>query len=274
MRFEDQTPLSCFPIGRVRSPYREKMSAPRQGTLSKGVLSQIVLFDDPRLEHALDGIEAWSHLWVLFWFDRDPHFSPKVQPPRSARRLGVFATRSPHRPNPIGLTAARLVRREGKTLWLDGLDLLDDTGVLDLKPYVPYADRLEDANQGWLEVEGAGAWELGWSELVLEQLSFLQRFAVDLRSPLELILEAGPFAHPSRRIRREGSRGILALKEYRICFEVVDRRIELASIESGYTDDPSMSTDDPEQSAALAVHRAFRSNFERHDPEQWLKNAV
>ncbi|MGC4069679.1 MAG: TrmO family methyltransferase [Polyangiaceae bacterium] len=91
VRFEDQTPLPCFPIGRVRSPYIEKMSAPRQGTLSKGVPAQVVLFDDPRLAHALDDIDTWSHLWVLFWFDRDPHFSPKVQPPRSARRRGVFA---------------------------------------------------------------------------------------------------------------------------------------------------------------------------------------
>jgi tRNA-Thr(GGU) m(6)t(6)A37 methyltransferase TsaA len=273
MRFEDQPPLTCFPIGRVRSPYVEKMMAPRQGSLCKGVLSQIILFDDPRLEHALHGIEEWSHLWVVFWFDRDPRFSPKVQPPRSAQRRGVLSTRSPHRPNPIGLTAARLLRREGKTLWLDGLDLLDDTCVLDLKPYVPYADRLEEANDGWLEVDGAGSWELGWSVEILAQIAFLEDHHIELRRRLEQILEAGPFAHSSRRIRREGSRGILALKDYRICFEVVDRRIELARIESGYTELPHSLGDNATDSSSLEVHRAFVSSFGRRDPEEWLKNS-
>jgi len=267
MRFEEQPPLPCFPIGRVVSPFREKMAAPRQGTLALGTESQIHINDDPRLLHALEGIEQWSHLWVVFWFDRDPHFSPKVQPPRSASRRGVLTTRSPHRPNPIGLTAARLLSRNSRVLRFDGLDLLNGTPILDLKPYVPYADCIDSASNGWLESEQSNnRWELQYSTLCLSQIEFLEAREIHLRTPLERIFEVGAHAHPSRRIRREGARGLLAIKDFRVTFAVEGNRVSLLRLHSGYRSSELAQA----ESGANAQHLAFVRAFGDADPNAFL----
>jgi tRNA-Thr(GGU) m(6)t(6)A37 methyltransferase TsaA len=264
MRYEEQTPFQLYPIGFVHSPFREKMEAPRQGCLANGVRSTIELVNDPRLSHALDGIETWSHLWVLFWFDRDPHFSPKVQPPRSRERRGVLTTRSPHRPNAIGMSVARLVERKGAILVMDGLDLLDRTPVVDLKPYVSYADRIDDATSGWLPLAASGpTYELIRSDLVEAQLIFLESQGVFLRESLELIFEAGPEAHSSRRIRRAGSRGLLALKDFRICFSVEGQRIELIRLLTGYA--LAQIADE-----GLLIHGEFVRHFGHFEATEWL----
>lgn len=271
MRFEEQPPLAFYPIGHVRSPFTEKMAAPRQGTLAVGHLSQIELCDDPRLLHAVDGLEQWSHLWVIFCFDRDPRFSPKVQPPRSDRRRGVLATRSPHRPNPIGMTAARLVSCEGALLTLDGLDLLDGTPVLDLKPYVPYADCIAEASEGWLSAQTPrGGWELDWSELLREQLGFLEARQVTIIDDLQQILEAGPASHPSRRIRRNGSKGLLAFKDFRLSFRVEGTRLLLLRLDSGY----AQAELDAAANARLELHRDYVQQFGQTDVTAWLASDV
>ena len=103
-------------------------------------------------EHALLDLDGWEYIWVLFWFDRNSGWRPKVLPPRSrSGRKGVFATRSPHRPNPLGLSAVRLERVEGLTLHVRDVDMLDGTPVFDIKPYVAYTDAIGAARSGWLD---------------------------------------------------------------------------------------------------------------------------
>ncbi len=136
-------------IGIVRSPFVEKVQAPRQACAGRDALGRIEIL--PRYEHALADLSGFDRIWVLFWFDRARDAPAKVLPPRSSVKRGVFATRSPHRPNPIGMSAVRLERIEGLTLFVRDLDILDQTPVLDLKPYLPYADAFPDAKTGWLE---------------------------------------------------------------------------------------------------------------------------
>src|SRR4029078_3806186 len=94
---------------------------------------------------ALGGLEAFGHIWVISWLHLNTSWNPTVIPPRGPKvRRGVLATRAPHRPNPIGLSALKLVRVQGRVLHVLGLDLLDGTPVLDVKPYVPYADAFPD----------------------------------------------------------------------------------------------------------------------------------
>jgi len=141
-------------IGVIRSPYTPEVGAPRQGRLWPNVASLIVV--DSKFEEGLKDIETFSHIIVLYAFDRSSGWSPTVQTPWEKMRHGVFATRSPRRPNPIGMTVVKLLKRLGPTLHVQGLDAFDGTPVLDLKPYIPRFDRVEQANQGWL-VDGKQA---------------------------------------------------------------------------------------------------------------------
>lgn len=150
------------PIGYIRSPYRQKFAIPRQPGLVKAARGQLVL--QPEFGHpdALRGLEQFSHLWLQFVFHQtqDQGWRNLVRPPRLGgnARLGVYATRSTHRPNPVGLSVVEIGRiqpasRQQKCseIELIGLDLLDGTPVLDIKPYLPYADALPTATGGFAD---------------------------------------------------------------------------------------------------------------------------
>ncbi len=145
------------PIGIIRSCFREKFGIPRQPGLAPAARATLELSPPYAQAAAVRGLEAFSHVWLVFVFHSTPagHWQPTVRPPRLGgnRRLGVFATRSTFRPNPIGLSAVRLERvaiaRQRVILHLAGVDLLDGTPVLDIKPYLPYADCLPEATGGF-----------------------------------------------------------------------------------------------------------------------------
>jgi len=152
--------VCCFrPIGRIHSCFKEKFGIPRQSGLIPEAEATLELLSPFDRDEAVRGLEGFSHLWVLFLFHAQdaPGWRPTVRPPRLGgnRRIGVFASRSPFRPNPIGLSAVRLagIVREPRRLLLQlqGVDILDGTPVLDIKPYVPYADRIPDAHGGFAE---------------------------------------------------------------------------------------------------------------------------
>jgi len=125
------------PIGYVRSPYREKQDAPRQGRLSDTV-SEIVI--DEQYLPGLEGVERRSHLIVLSWFDRADRTLLRATPSHRTVEHGVFATRSPDRPNPVAFSVVDLLGRDGNILRVRGLDALDGTPVVDIKPYSPEID--------------------------------------------------------------------------------------------------------------------------------------
>ena len=153
-------------IGRVHSPFGTKFGVPRQSGLVPEVRSELVLEPEFRDPEALRGIEGFSHLWLIWQFSEnaDRGWSPTVRPPRLGgnTRMGVFATRSPFRPNPIGLSCVRLegVRWDdarGPVLLLGGADLVDGTPVYDIKPYITYADCIPNALGGFTGGEAPDA---------------------------------------------------------------------------------------------------------------------
>jgi tRNA-Thr(GGU) m(6)t(6)A37 methyltransferase TsaA len=119
--------IRIHPIGFV------KRSSSDDNVKDRGLVSKIVLKN--KFARGLDGIEEWSHVYVIFWMHKISDKEKKLIHPGGGRNLGIFATRAPVRPNPIGLTLVELVKREGNVLWVRGLDALDDTPVLDIKPY-------------------------------------------------------------------------------------------------------------------------------------------
>lgn len=148
--------LSLRPIAFVRSSYRHRIDAPHQATVVEGTASgraaeALIELEDWIPEKSLKDLEGFERIWVIFTFHRNEGWAPVVKPPRGQGRKGVLATRSPHRPNPIGLSALELLSVEGRTLKVRGVDLLDGTPVLDIKPYVPYADAFPGARAGWID---------------------------------------------------------------------------------------------------------------------------
>ncbi len=150
--------VTLRPIAHIRSDFKEKFGIPRQSGRAPSLTAEIVFTPAYRVEEAVRGIEGFSHLWLLFDFSlaHREEFSPTVRPPRLGgnERVGVFASRSPFRPNPIGLSCVKLVRvekraKEGCVLIVSGADLLDGTPIFDIKPYLPFADCVQDATAGY-----------------------------------------------------------------------------------------------------------------------------
>ena len=150
--------ISMKIIARIHSDFPTKFGIPRQSGLVRELTSRIVFEPEYRDENALRGLEQFSHLWLVWQFSEAVRegWSPTVRPPRLGGniRVGVFATRSPFRPNPIGLTSVRLegVERDAKlgaVLTVSGADLMDGTPILDIKPYIPFTDSHPDASEGY-----------------------------------------------------------------------------------------------------------------------------
>lgn len=146
-------PFAFEPIGKVRSPYHRRFGTPQQATAVDSDAEATLELDPTRIPaEALVDLAGMERIWILSWLHKGDTWSASVMPPRGPRvRRGVFATRSPDRPNPIGLSAVKLVRIEGCNLIVRGIDLLDDTPILDVKPYVPYADAFPDSKAGWID---------------------------------------------------------------------------------------------------------------------------
>lgn len=191
-------PQSYSPIGQVRSCFREKFGTPRQSLLVSEAHAVLKLRPDPQFRDALDGLSGFSHLWLIYEFHQhaDQPWRARIEPPRvEVDKIGVFASRSPHRPNPLGLSAVKLERidleaKGGIELHLSGVDLLDGTPVLDIKPYLPYADSIPGAKAGWASEE-------------------ITRYAVDF-SP-ESLRDLGDFSSELFPRPRELIAGMLAL---------------------------------------------------------------
>ena len=180
---------SVSPIGFVRSCFKEKFAIPRQPQLApaaRGVLELVAPFDQPE---AIQGLEQVSHVWLLFVFHQALEDKPrlKVRPPRLGgnQSMGVFATRATHRPNGIGQSVVALEKVEPGKLWLSGIDLLDGTPVLDIKPYVPYADQVPGAFNH-MAAAAPSLLPVSWSQPALEQA---QLHAQRLNEPLVALIE-------------------------------------------------------------------------------------
>lgn len=137
------------PIGVIHGPHDDPKATPIQPVFAQGVAGRVEVF--PEYAEGLDDLDGFSHIYLLYHFDRSPGVKLKVKPFLQDVPRGVFATRSPARPNPIGFSVVRLLRREGATLFAEDLDVLDGTPLLDIKPFVERFDYRPDTRSGWQE---------------------------------------------------------------------------------------------------------------------------
>lgn len=189
-------PLTLNPIGIIHSPYDEKFSVPRQPNLvkeGKGILKLLPPYNSP---DAVRGIEQFGHLWLIFQFHQIPEreWHATVRPPRLGgnERIGVFASRATHRPNPIGLSKVALesveIRNGEVLLKLGSVDLVNGTPILDIKPYIAYADSEPNARSGFAQTQPPAKLEVEFSEQALQAVEFCRNFATfGIEQPLTFI---------------------------------------------------------------------------------------
>ena len=184
-------------IAHIETPFREKFGVPRQSGLVD-YEARVVFESDYRVAEAVRGLEEFDYIWLIWKFHlaERQRWSPTVRPPRLGgnRRVGVFATRSPFRPNPIGLSCVRLLRVEyngtlGPVLTVEGADLVDGTPVFDIKPYLPYADSHPDARGGFAQQRPQALLK------VVDDHGLLQGMPEDRRRTLEQALSLDPRPH-------------------------------------------------------------------------------
>lgn len=217
------------PIGYVRSCFKEKFAIPRQPLLAPAAHGCIELLPPYDQADAIAGLDAISHIWVIFLFHKALESTPrlKVRPPRLGgnKSIGVFASRATHRPNGIGQSAVRLERAEAGRLWISGIDLLDGTPVLDIKPYVPYADSLPSAHNA-IAAGAPGLIQVSWLTAALTQA---QQHAQRLEQPLVELIEQCLAQDPRPAYQQPTSERIYGVQFYDV--QVRWRYLTLEQIE-------------------------------------------
>ena len=251
--------FSIEPIGVLRCEPHAKGDLPRQSGLGFGPPGRIELDRSIPLE-ALDDLAEFDRIWVITWLDRAEGWKPKVLPPRGDEKRGLFATRAPHRPQPIGLSCVRLIAIEGRTLAIDDHDLLDGTPILDLKPYLPYADAFPDAAAGW----AAAGWQPHAVEISPEAraaLDWLAERGVALEPILHRTLALRPDPQPGHRVTvGDEGRRTWAWRTWRVDYRMdPGQKLTVERLRSGLDPDRDPPVDDPRDAAEL--HRKFRREF-------------
>lgn len=254
-------------IARVRCDGRYKFEAPRQGVFSS---ARAVIELKPEFAgDAIRDLADFDRIWVIFVFDRNLHASWKahVTPPYTPenRKYSLFATRSPYRPNPIGMSCVKLDGIEdGRRLLISEHDLLDGTPVLDIKPYIPEADAFPQAAAGWHDELTLPQWELQFSDTFTAQAEFLlNRGAPDMFNFCRVQLCHTPLDSSRRRVK-EIAPGVyeLGCRTWRIKFLVFpeNKRIEIVSIRSNYNADELLPGAE-DRYGDKELHREYRAVF-------------
>ena len=257
--------LTLRPIGFIRTYKQVKFQARHQPLEVEPERNLLELLPGNNFEQALHDLTGFSRVWLVWWFHRNEGWRPRVMPPRGpAKRRGVFATRSPHRPNPLGLTPVQLIEIKGRTLILGACDLVDGTPVFDIKPYIPTYDAFPDAAAGWIDevdasLEVPPQFAVGFSALSEIQAAWLQtHWQIDFRSRLIELLARDPTPHRTRRItsRRGTDSFVIGCGAWRAVFTVAEKIVTVQSFEPGYPprflNDPSKADGLPDREAQVA----------------------
>lgn len=222
-----QTKLELLPIGSIRTPFRTKYGAPRQPSSSKRKTIGVITLDEGmNFEQALEDLDGFEYVWVLFWFHANKNWKPKVLPPHGGRsKRGLFATRAPHRPNPIGLSLCKLLRINGRTVQIENPDMLDGTPILDIKPYLPHAESHPHAKAGWITASNersTPAYNVTFTPEVKTSLrSLAPTERREIVSYLTDVLSHDPHPHVYRRIKhQDDGSSVIAVKRWRFMFAV------------------------------------------------------
>ena len=231
-------------IGHIHSCFPEKFISPRQSNKLKNTFARIEMAPQWQPEIALQGLEDFSHIWILWQFHQSHSsaYKAKVHPPRlEGETKGVFATRSPHRPNPIGLSLVRLIKIEGKNIYVDGVDMTSGTPVYDIKPYIPEFDSAADANSGWLEQNPFPKLKVEFSsqfmadlnsQAVNSRLKNIKLSSEDFQNLIADLVSDDPRAPAYKRENKEDKNQFgFCLYDFNILIKIENQKVEVLKIE-------------------------------------------
>ena len=262
-RTKTRLPPRIKPIGVIRSGFTTKFAAPHQPAPDTVESNTITLLPNHNFEQALKDLAGFDRVWLIWWFHENAGWKPLVRPPRGAQtKRGVFATRSPHRPNPLGLTAVELKSIVGRTITIGPCDLLDGTPILDIKPYIPAIDSFPNAATGWLgRLDTTPHYTVQLSSTAAAQAAWLRdEFAIDFLSRAVKLLEIDPTPHRTRRITavKDGFR--MGCGGWRVYFTSGSGVVTIERLGPGY---PRSYLDDPKLTKIpdRAAQRAFMDRW-------------
>ena len=222
-------------IGIIHSCYKEKFGIPRQSGLVSEATAKIELFKPFNHPDTIRGLDAFSHIWVTFVFDQHigKGFNNLVSPPRlnGKEQVGVYATRSPYRPNPIGLSVVQLEQIECKDeklfLYIKGADILDQTPILDIKPYIQYADSLDNTRNGFISQIAENDFNISFSELAKNQIETAANKIPEIRQFILQFLSQDPRPHYNKLIKKNYSSKVY---QYDLHWTINENNIEVTSL--------------------------------------------
>lgn len=238
--------------------------APKQSDLAVETKGCIVLNSGSNFEQALQDLQGFDRIWILYWFHKNTGWKAKVSTPRGGAKRGVFATRSPHRPNPIGLSCVELLSIKGREIIIGKSDLIDGTPILDIKPYLINADAFPNCKQGWLEITPETAYEVIWNLPAAKQIAFIEkRWDFPLKDTVEMRLKNNPFPLKNNRIKKfDDDIFELAIKSWRFRYKIIQNKITIQNIVSGY-DAETLAGKKASRWDDVALHQLFLLIAER-----------
>jgi tRNA-Thr(GGU) m(6)t(6)A37 methyltransferase TsaA len=254
------------PIGVVRSELKHRYETPRQGVLAGKVISVIKLNPKNNFQQALKYLDGFERIWVLYQFHLNNNWKPLISPPRHTRKkVGVFASRAPYRPNQIGMSCVKLEKVEGLNIYISESDMLDGSPVFDIKPYLPYSDSFPDAATGWVKKDYDNKYKVEFDPKAEKQCNWLKENAnINLVNFSRLQLEFSPGDATRKRVSMNTADNSLTLayRTWRIRYRVNDfeKKVFINEINSGYSkEELKMLNDDKYNDKPL--HISFTKKF-------------
>lgn len=256
------------PIGYIHSELKQRYETPRQGILAGENISVIELNPKNNFQQALKRLDGFDRIWVLYQFHLNKNWKPMVNPPRHTRKkIGVFATRAPYRPNQIGLSCVKLEKIDGLKIFISESDILDGSPVIDIKPYLPYSDSFPDAATGWVKKDFENIYKIIFKPKAEKQCNWLKgNGKINLVNFAKLQLEFYPTDTTRKRISippvKKDNCFILAYRTWRIFYAVDNssQTVTISEIRTGYTKDELLNLSEDKYNDKL-LHQLFRKRF-------------
>ena len=245
--------LVLKPIGFIHSSQLEPYQASRQ---PDSLRAPAIIEVNNQYLQGLQDLNGCSHIWLIFGFHHNENWKPLVQTPRSDRKIGVFATRAPYRPNPLGLSCVSLISIEKNILQIGPNDLLDGTPIYDIKPYLSEYDSITETQISWLKTSTHKKMKITFSPTADDELDFLKRNGLkELRPFITRQLEYDPTNASKKRVEKNSSYWTLSYRTWRVDFLSTDDTIGIMAIRSGYSEDEIANPTDPYLDKSL--HQKF-----------------